>query len=43
VLITGGAGYVGSKLVPLLLENKFKVIVYDTFWYGSQVFPNKIN
>ena len=43
VLITGGAGYVGSKLVPLLLENKFKVRVYDTFWYGNQVFPNKIN
>ena len=43
VLITGGAGYVGSKLVPLLLENKFKVRVYDTFWYGKQVFPNTIN
>jgi nucleoside-diphosphate-sugar epimerase len=43
VLITGGAGYVGSKLVPLLLENEFKVRVYDTFWYGNQVFPNKIN
>jgi nucleoside-diphosphate-sugar epimerase len=43
VLITGGAGYVGSKLVPLLLENKFKVRVYDTFWYGNQVSSNKIN
>ena len=43
VLITGGAGYVGSKLVPLLLENKFDVRVYDTFWYGNQVFSNLIN
>jgi nucleoside-diphosphate-sugar epimerase len=35
VLITGGAGYVGSRLVELLVKNSFKVIVYDTFWYRS--------
>ncbi|XP_023216848.1 UDP-glucose 4-epimerase 4-like [Centruroides sculpturatus] len=34
VLITGGAGYIGSKLVPLMLQQNYKVTVYDLFNYG---------
>lgn len=35
ILITGGAGFVGSTLTPLLLDNSFKVTVYDSLLYGG--------
>jgi len=38
VLITGGAGYVGSALVPSLLEAGYKVIVYDLYLFGDNIF-----
>ena len=37
VLITGGAGYVGSLLTPRLLEKNFKVTVLDLMIYGDDV------
>jgi nucleoside-diphosphate-sugar epimerase len=37
--VTGGAGYVGSALVPALLNDGYRVKVVDLFWYGRDVFP----
>ena len=38
VLVTGGAGYVGSVLVPKLLDAGYAVNVLDLFIYGDRVF-----
>jgi nucleoside-diphosphate-sugar epimerase len=37
VLVTGGAGYVGSMLIPSLLEKGYKVTVVDLMIYGENV------
>jgi nucleoside-diphosphate-sugar epimerase len=38
ILVTGGAGYVGSAVVPELLQQGYHVKVVDVFWYGRNVF-----
>jgi nucleoside-diphosphate-sugar epimerase len=35
VLITGGAGFIGSSLVRKLIEEKNHIIIYDNFSFGS--------
>lgn len=37
VLIAGGAGYVGSTLIPKLLDRGYKVDVVDLFWFGNHL------
>ena len=42
ILITGGAGYVGSALVPKLLKEGYEVTVLDLMIYGQDVLkPHK--
>ena len=35
IFIAGGAGYVGSRLVPQLVNEGHKVTVYDIMYFGS--------
>ena len=43
IFITGGAGYVGSRLVPKLLSLGHKVTVYDLMLYGEEVLDDNQN
>ena len=40
IFITGGAGYVGSALVPKLLSLGYNVTVLDLFVFGKDVLNN---
>lgn len=41
VLITGGAGYVGTLLSKQLADKGYKVVVYDTLYFGNHLEPHK--
>jgi nucleoside-diphosphate-sugar epimerase len=39
IFLTGGAGYCGSRLVPQLLDQGYKVTVYDVMFFGNDFLP----
>jgi nucleoside-diphosphate-sugar epimerase len=39
VFVTGGAGYIGSVLIPRLLGRGYKVTSYDICYYGDNFLP----
>ena len=41
ILITGGCGYKGSAIIPLLLEAGHKILNIDTQWFGNYLPEHK--
>ncbi|MGB8225638.1 MAG: NAD-dependent epimerase/dehydratase family protein [Sedimentisphaerales bacterium] len=37
ILVAGGAGYIGTFLVPLLIERGYDVEVIDLMWFGNNL------
>lgn len=37
ILLVGGAGYIGSRLVPELLVHNYDVTVLDLLWFGNHL------
>ena len=42
ILLAGGAGYIGSSLIPVLLEHGYTTDVVDLMWFGNSI-PDNIN
>ncbi len=42
ILVAGGAGYVGSFLIPNLLERGYDIDVIDLMWFGNNL-PSCVN
>jgi nucleoside-diphosphate-sugar epimerase len=42
ILLAGGAGYIGSSLIPVLLEHGYTTDVVDLMWFGNTI-PDNIN
>jgi nucleoside-diphosphate-sugar epimerase len=39
VFVTGGAGYIGSLMIPRLLDRGYKVTSFDITYYGDEFLP----
>ena len=43
ILITGGSGYIGSVLIPMMIEKGYHIVVIDKLIFGQKPFKNRKN
>lgn len=43
ILVAGGGGYIGTTLVPMLVERGYRVRVLDLFWWGEDVLLSSVS
>ncbi|MDH3232377.1 MAG: SDR family oxidoreductase [Alphaproteobacteria bacterium] len=43
ILVTGAGGYIGTSLVPMLLENGYEVVAVDRYFFGDNLLPDHPN
>ena len=41
IIVTGGLGFIGSNLIELLIQKKFKIINIDKVTYSSNFYNTK--
>jgi len=41
IFITGACGYQGTKIIPMLIKLKHKIVAIDTMWFGNRLKKNK--
>ena len=41
ILVTGAGGYIGSVLVPMLIEKGYSVLALDRFFFGKDKLPSQ--
>ena len=41
ILVAGGAGYIGSVLIPKLINRGYEVDVLDLLWFGTHL-PSRV-
>jgi len=37
IIVAGGAGYIGSALIPKLLERGYEILVVDLCWFQNNL------
>jgi len=42
IIVVGGAGYIGSALIPVLIDHGYDVDVVDLLWFGNHL-PKTVN
>lgn len=43
ILVAGGGGYIGTTLVPKLIQRGYRVRVLDLFWWGEDVLLQSVS